>query len=206
MLQPNNTNGGKWVIRLPKGLGSRYWEEIILALIGQQFTIHGNLKNESEEICGAVISIRYNEDILGVWNRNASPSNHVEIEKIRVAMQKILQLPVQAHLEYKPHETSLQDRTSSNTTSGSSSNNNHKGTGTTAGDASVGTTAASTSSTTSGAHHHHHHHHTTNTTTSSSRRSGSWTERDKTNSSSNSALKHHHHKDSNSTPRGSWRN
>ena len=204
-MQPNNTNGGKWVIRLPKGLGSRYWEEIILALIGQQFTIHGNLKNESEEICGAVISIRYNEDILGVWNRNASPSNHVEIEKIRVAIQKILQLPVQAHLEYKPHETSLQDRTSSNTASGSS-NNNHKGTGTTAGDASGGTTAASTSSTTSGAHHHHHHHHTTSTTTSSSRRSGSWTERDKTNSSSNSALKHHHHKDSNATPRGSWRN
>ncbi len=175
----------------------------MLALIGQQFAIHGGLKNESEEICGAVISIRYNEDILGIWNRNASPSNHVEIEKIRVAVQKILQLPIQAHMEYKPHETSLQDRTP-NTTSGTNSNNN-KSTSTATGDSSVGITAASTTSTTSSAHHHNHHHHTT-----SSRRPGSWTERDKTNnitssSSSNAGVKHHHHKDAGATPRGSWR-
>ena len=203
-IQPNNTNGGKWVIRLPKGLGSRYWEEIILALIGQQFTIHGNLKNESEEICGAVISIRYNEDILGIWNRNASPSNHVEIEKIRVAVQKILQLPATAYMEYKPHETSLQDRTASG-----SGNNNHHHKSTTTGDASVGTTAT-TSTATTGSHHHHHHHHHHTTSAPSSRRSGSWTERDKTNNTNSNVVgtKHHHNKDttSSATPRGSWRN
>jgi Eukaryotic initiation factor 4E len=161
------------------------------------------LKNESEEICGAVISIRYNEDILGIWNRNASPSNHVEIEKIRVAVQKILQLPIQAHMEYKPHETSLQDRTPSNTASGTNSNNN-KSSSTGTGDSTVGTTAASTTSTTSSSHHHHHHNHHHHTT--SSRRSGSWTERDKTNNIiSNAGAKHHHHKDASATPRGSWR-
>jgi translation initiation factor 4E len=34
--QASNAKGGKWIIRLPKGLASRYWEEIILALIGGQ--------------------------------------------------------------------------------------------------------------------------------------------------------------------------
>jgi translation initiation factor 4E len=188
---------------MPKGLGSRYWEEIMLALIGQQFTIHGNLKNETEEICGAVISIRYNEDILGIWNRNAAPSNHVEIEKIRVAVQKILQLPTQAHMEYKPHETSLQDRT------GTSASKNLGSTKTS--DASVSTTTATTSTSTNSNHHsnnsNHHHHHSHSTSTSS-RRSGSWTERDKTASSNSNAVgvKHHHHKDGNAAPRGSWRN
>src|SRR6056300_1703439 len=33
----SNAKGGKWIVRLPKGLASRYWEEVIMALIGGQF-------------------------------------------------------------------------------------------------------------------------------------------------------------------------
>jgi translation initiation factor 4E len=44
---PANKQGGKWMIRLRKGLASHYWEEIILSIIGEQFDV-GN------EICGAV--------------------------------------------------------------------------------------------------------------------------------------------------------
>jgi hypothetical protein len=39
--------GGKWMVKLKKGLASSYWEEIVLAMIGEQFDV-GN------EICGAV--------------------------------------------------------------------------------------------------------------------------------------------------------
>lgn len=49
----SNAAGGKWIVRLPKGLASRYWEEIILALVGEQFT-----GVPDGEICGAVLSIR----------------------------------------------------------------------------------------------------------------------------------------------------
>jgi translation initiation factor 4E len=59
-----NEKGGKWMIRLKKGLSSRYWEEILIAIIGEQFDV-GN------EICGAVVSVRAAEDILSVWNRNS---------------------------------------------------------------------------------------------------------------------------------------
>lgn len=31
-----NKNGGKWILRLRKGLASRYWENLILAILGDQ--------------------------------------------------------------------------------------------------------------------------------------------------------------------------
>eukprot|EP01083_Nonionella_stella_P081639 225006_1 len=102
---PSNAKGGKWIVRLRKGLASRYWEEIVLALIGCQFP--GIPYNE---VCGAVVSIRYSEDIVSVWNRTA---NDTEItQRLRDCIKKILQLPTFVHMEYKPHETSLQDKSS----------------------------------------------------------------------------------------------
>lgn len=51
-------------MRLKKGLASRYWESLVMAMIGDQFDVGG-------EICGAVISIRHSEDILSLWNQSA---------------------------------------------------------------------------------------------------------------------------------------
>lgn len=47
-----NQKGGKWIVRLRKGLVSRCWENLILAMLGEQFMV-------GEEICGAVVSIRF---------------------------------------------------------------------------------------------------------------------------------------------------
>uniref|UniRef100_A0A8K9UYL0 Eukaryotic translation initiation factor 4E family member 2 n=1 Tax=Oncorhynchus mykiss TaxID=8022 RepID=A0A8K9UYL0_ONCMY len=47
-----NKLGGKWIIRLRKGLASRCWENLILAMLGEQFMVGG-------EICGAVVSVRF---------------------------------------------------------------------------------------------------------------------------------------------------
>jgi|UPI000581A1D0 translation initiation factor 4E len=101
----SNAKGGKWIVRFPKGLASRFWEEILLALIGCQFT-----GVPDGEICGAVLSIRHSEDIIGIWNRTSVDRDI--IERIRDALKKILQLPSHAQMEYKPHQTSMQDRTS----------------------------------------------------------------------------------------------
>lgn len=102
---PGNARGGKWIIRLPKGLASRYWEEIVLAMIGGQF-----LGVPDGEVCGAVISIRYSEDILGIWNRTAADRDITE--RLRDAIKKILQLPPFAPMEYKPHQNSIADKSS----------------------------------------------------------------------------------------------
>jgi Translation initiation factor 4E (eIF-4E) len=105
---PSNAKGGKWIVRLKKGLASRYWEEIILALIGCQLTAAQGIS--SEEVCGVVVSIRYSEDIVSVWNKTA---NDREVtERLRDAIKRVLQLPSFVHMEYKPHEASLQDKSS----------------------------------------------------------------------------------------------
>mmetsp|Transcript_28460 Transcript_28460/g.37924 ORF Transcript_28460/g.37924 Transcript_28460/m.37924 type:complete len:249 (-) Transcript_28460:115-861(-) len=101
----SNSRGGKWIVRLRKGLASRYWEEVILALIGGQFP-----GVPDGEICGAVVSIRYSEDIVSVWNKTANDREMTE--RLRDAIKKILQLPSHVHMEYKPHQTSLQDKSS----------------------------------------------------------------------------------------------
>lgn len=69
-----NKNGGKWMIKVKKGLTSWYWEELILAIIGEQFDV-------GHEICGAVVSIRTENDIISVWNKTAD--NSEAMNKIR---------------------------------------------------------------------------------------------------------------------------
>lgn len=98
-----NRNGGKWMVRLKKGIASRCWENLLLAIIGEQFIV-GN------EICGAVISVRGNEDIISLWNRTASdPTITIGI---RDTMTRVMSLPKNTVLEYKTHNTSLKDKSS----------------------------------------------------------------------------------------------
>jgi len=79
-----NKDGGKWMVRLKKGLSAHYWENLVLAIIGEQFDV-GN------EICGAVVSVRGSEDIISVWNKNAD--NTEATDKIREQLRRILKLP-----------------------------------------------------------------------------------------------------------------
>lgn len=58
-----NKRGGKWIIRLKKGVSDRYWEDLLFAIVGDQFAEAG------EEVCGAVLSVRSGEDVLSVWTR-----------------------------------------------------------------------------------------------------------------------------------------
>uniref|UniRef100_F1LDT1 eIF-4F 25 kDa subunit n=1 Tax=Ascaris suum TaxID=6253 RepID=F1LDT1_ASCSU len=98
-----NRKGGKWILRLRKGLSSRIWENLLLAMIGEQFLV-------GEEICGAVCSIRNQEDIVSLWNRTAD--NLGTTNRIRDTLRRVLNLPVNAVLEYKRHDDCLKDQSS----------------------------------------------------------------------------------------------
>lgn len=91
---PVNNEGGKWMIRLKKGIASFYWENLLLAIIGEQFEV-------GDEVCGAVVSVRNNEDIISVWNKNAE--NKEATNAIRDQMRKSLKLPSFIAIEYKKH-------------------------------------------------------------------------------------------------------
>jgi len=101
--EESNKNGGKWIVRLKKGLASRCWENLILAMLGEQFMV-------GEEICGAVISVRYQEDILSLWNRTAM--DHMVTSRIRDTLKRVLNLPPNTIMEYKCHTDSLKDNSS----------------------------------------------------------------------------------------------
>lgn len=49
---PNNAKGGKWVIRLRKNKIDRAWENVCMAMLGEQFLV-------GPEICGVVLSTRF---------------------------------------------------------------------------------------------------------------------------------------------------
>lgn len=98
-----NKNGGKWIVRLKKGLSSRCWENLILAILGEQFMV-------GEEICGAVVSVRFQEDLISVWNRTCS--NQAVTSRIKDTLKRILNLPPSTILEYKSHNDSLKDNSS----------------------------------------------------------------------------------------------
>ena len=50
-------------MRLKKGVADRYWEDLLLAIVGDQFMEAG------DEVCGAVLSVRSGEDVLSVWTK-----------------------------------------------------------------------------------------------------------------------------------------
>ncbi|KAI1169069.1 translation initiation factor eIF4e [Nemania serpens] len=96
-----NKHGGKWILRLKKGVADRYYEELIIACVGDQFG------DESDELCGVVLSMRNGEDVLSIWTRNTGQ----KVLKIRETMRRILRCPNDTRIEWKSHDASMQQRT-----------------------------------------------------------------------------------------------
>jgi translation initiation factor 4E len=64
-----NKRGGKWIMRLKKGVSDRYWEDLLMAIVGDLFAEAG------EEVCGAVLSVRSGEDVFSIWTKNDGGRN-----------------------------------------------------------------------------------------------------------------------------------
>ncbi|KAL0060411.1 hypothetical protein AAF712_005818 [Marasmius tenuissimus] len=126
---PLNITGGKWIIRLKKGVADRIWEDLVLAILGEQFdeikqptetdgdnAVAGSWEDSSDpgsefpEICGCTISVRQSEDIVSLWNRVESDVKHRE--KIRDTMRRVLNLPPSTIMEYKTNNDSMNDKSS----------------------------------------------------------------------------------------------
>lgn len=90
-----NRLGGKWTVRLKKGFVDRFWEDLLLALIGNIF---------DDDICGVVVSVR-EYDSISIWNSDAQDKELCDT--IRDALTKVLRLPPTTAMEYKVHDESL---------------------------------------------------------------------------------------------------
>lgn len=95
-----NKRGGKWIVRLKKGVSDRFWEDLLLAIVGDQFAEAG------EEVCGVVLSVRSGEDVLNVWTRIDGGRNI----KIRETVKRLLAFPPDTNIVWKSHDDSIAQR------------------------------------------------------------------------------------------------
>jgi len=114
-----NKQGGKWIIRLKKGVIDRYWDDMLLAVVGDQFAEAG------EEVCGMVVSVRSGEDVFSVWTKNDGGRNikiryvkmHCDMSKELEAnilqsetIKRVLALPADTVIVWKSHDDSIAQR------------------------------------------------------------------------------------------------
>ncbi|KAL4788535.1 translation initiation factor eIF 4e-like domain-containing protein [Aspergillus varians] len=124
-----NKKGGKWVVRLKKGVADRYWEDLLLAMVGDQFA------EASDEVCGAVLSVRSGEDVLSVWTRIDGGRNI----KIRETIKRLLAFPADTNIVWKSHDDSIAQRSAIDQARHDKATNSHHH-----------------------SHHHSHHNHLNN--------------------------------------------
>jgi translation initiation factor 4E len=76
------------MLRLRKGIVDRYWEDLVLAVIGEQVRDHTCLIHvlydgvlgqfaDSDQVCGVVLTIRPYEDIVSLWTAAAQDDDAV---------------------------------------------------------------------------------------------------------------------------------
>lgn len=95
--------GGCWIIRIKRKVSTSYincmWESLLLACIGEAF--------EMPDVVGCVLSTRLKDDVLSVWNL----SNRDTPARFRIGekLKEVLDLEMNALIQYKDHMQSLQD-------------------------------------------------------------------------------------------------
>jgi translation initiation factor 4E len=102
-----NVNGGSFVIRIPhSNKVSRYWEDLLLALIGGQFDV------DDDEICGLVFSTRYQKDLISIWCKSTDAKS---TKKVQDTIRRLLGLSSHFTIDFKHHNQALK---STSTTEG----------------------------------------------------------------------------------------
>ncbi|XP_076674628.1 eukaryotic translation initiation factor 4E type 3 [Andrena cerasifolii] len=96
--EPVNQHGGTWRLKCHKSDTEKIWKEMVLAAIGEQFS---ECMADEDEICGVTVSIRDREDLVQIWNTNASLTAKATVmEKVRSLLPSVNFTEF-----YKPHQS-----------------------------------------------------------------------------------------------------
>ena len=94
----SNQKGGRWHIWLPKGYSNRLWEDLLLAVIGDQFKY-------GSDVCGVEVRTKVRGDTISIWHRNAD--NEDEKEQIRKDFLSAINAPEGINVEYENFAESI---------------------------------------------------------------------------------------------------
>ncbi|KAF7544129.1 hypothetical protein G7046_g9849 [Stylonectria norvegica] len=70
-----NINGGSWTFRVPKSIGPDVWTRVQLLAIGEKLQ---SVLDDSDQICGVGLSVRFNSHLISIWHRDASKKTSVD--------------------------------------------------------------------------------------------------------------------------------
>uniref|UniRef100_A0A914ZW85 eIF-4F 25 kDa subunit n=2 Tax=Parascaris univalens TaxID=6257 RepID=A0A914ZW85_PARUN len=95
----NNVKGGRWLIVVDRQRRSqlldRYWLELLMAIIGEQFEDYG------DHVCGAAVNIRQRGDKVSLWTKDFSKDDaNLRIGQILKAK---LNIPDSDPMRYEAH-------------------------------------------------------------------------------------------------------
>ena len=88
---PHCQAGGMWSIRVPKSYTNKYWEDLALALIGDQFT-------DESEVNGLIIQLKPSMDNIQIWNKSGSDVG--KVERLKADIENVLKLDEGMKLDY----------------------------------------------------------------------------------------------------------
>ncbi|VDD90486.1 unnamed protein product [Enterobius vermicularis] len=95
-----NVKGGRWLVVVDKQKRSqlldRYWLELVLAMIGEQFEDYG------DHICGAVLNVRQKGDKVSLWTRDSM--NDKVNTRIGEILKTKLDIPDTEPIRYEVHK------------------------------------------------------------------------------------------------------
>lgn len=97
---PQNSTGGSWILKIKKDYSSKFWEDLVLAMLGCDYNL------PPEEICGIAVTIRPKGDNLSVWHKTGKDSKIKET--LKDGIRRALKLPESIFLEYQKHSRSIE--------------------------------------------------------------------------------------------------
>ncbi|KAH9504763.1 Eukaryotic translation initiation factor 4E type 3-B [Bulinus truncatus] len=80
-----NSEGGNWTFKCKKQDTEDVWKQLLLAAIGEQLS---DCMSEGDDVIGVSVSIRDRDDLILIWNNQASQRNDAKIiKKLSVCMK-----------------------------------------------------------------------------------------------------------------------
>lgn len=110
-------DGGRWSLRVPKTHTNKCWEDLLLAMVGEQFTSEG-------EVNGVAVSVKPNNDIVSIWNKSGKDSDKIKILKedieriinvdesvgMKLDYENFAEILSRPKIEKKPYDTFMRNQ------------------------------------------------------------------------------------------------